>query len=164
MPDDDLIDLLHTPDSPEPRESDPNRRGSFAAFFIALAFLIPGCWLFFKLKDRPGGIQIAVMVAYTCAIPYITSDRFLNPVPWAHLNRFREKFLLAHGLALTVVYGITTGALAIKPRLPIWVVTSGRKGSPFDFCLLIILLVMALYECSWMSRHWGEQADDPEHS
>lgn len=162
MPDDDFIDLIRAPENLESRsgESDEKtgRRSSFSAFVVLLVFGIPLGYLFWTLQDRPGGIQIATMVAYTFAIPYILSDRFLNPVPWALLNLFRERFLLVHCLALAVLYGIVTGAYAIKPRLPAWFVISGRKGSFFDLCLLIAFLILSFCECSWISRHKSEQA------
>jgi hypothetical protein len=96
MPDYGLIDLMQTPKSSESGsgESDPEpeRRGSFQAFLILVAFLIPIGILFFNLGGRPVGLQPCAMVAYTFAIPYIASDRFLNLVPWAILTC--RKFLL----------------------------------------------------------------------
>jgi hypothetical protein len=165
MPDDDLIDLMQTPKSPESgsEESDPTpsqRNG--LAFLILLAFFIPIGYFFWKLQDRPGGIQIAIMVAYTAAVPFFASDRFRKPVPWSFFNRFRERFLLGHCLALAIVYGITTGALAVKPRLPAWFTTEGRKGSFFDMCLVLIFIILVICEWSWMSRHERKQASDME--
>jgi hypothetical protein len=142
-------------------QSDPDRRSSGKAFLIALvALIMPSGILFFALKDRPSGIQIVVIVAYTLLIPYIASDRFLNLVPWDWLTR--GKFLVVHGLALAIVYGITTAALAAKPYLPPWFTTEGRKGSFFDWCLIGILLVLAFCEYSWGSTHEGEEASEVE--
>ena len=167
MPDDDLIDLLKTPESTESdsgeSDSEPDKRDSFSAFLIGVAAcFVPIGVVFLTLKDRPGGMQIAAIVGYTLAIPYILSNRFLSTVPWDLLKRLRERFLLLHCLALAVVYGITTLAFAAKPRLPDWFVHSGRKGSFFDACLLFILLALAFWECSWISARKDEQASDVE--
>jgi hypothetical protein len=92
------------------------------------------------------------MLAYTIAIPYILSNRFLRNVPWTRLNKHREKFLLAHGLALTIVYCVMGEAFAIKGRLPTRFVAKDHRGrSLFGYCVLGILLAMAMYECYWMS-------------
>jgi hypothetical protein len=161
--DDGLTGLLQTPKSPESASAesdpDPDRRSSGKALLIALvALFIPIGILFVALKDRPGGIQIVAIVAYTLLIPYIASDRFLNLVPWDRLTC--GKFLLVHFLTLAIVYGITTGALAAKPYLPPWFTTEGRKGSFFDLCLMGILLALALCECSWGSKHEGEETPE----
>jgi hypothetical protein len=169
MPDDDLIDLLKTPRSTESDSGEsapaPDQRDSFTAFFIGVAAcFVPIGVVFVTLKDRPGGMQIAAVVAYTLLIPYILSNRFLSTVPWALLNRFRERFLLLHCIALAVIFGITTLAFAAKPRLPGWFVTSGRKPALFYYCLGGILLALAFWECSWISGHKDEQASGVEQS
>jgi len=182
MPDDDFIDLMKTPRSSEsdsgesntePDRSDafdpeliaswnPSRRDYPNVLFITFAGLALICIVFVNLKDRPGGMQIAALVLYTLAIPYILSDRFLGFVPWALLNRFRKKFLLLHCLALAVVYGITTLTFAAKPRLPDWFITSGRKPALLYYCLGGILLALAFWECSWISGQKDEQASDKD--
>jgi|SRR5215831_8875875 len=148
--DDRCIDLVQMPKRPESGSAkpDPARRSGVVAFLIALVALItPGVILFTVLKDRPGGIQIVAMVEYTLLIPYLASDRFLIRVPWDRLTR--GKFLLEHCLALAIVYGITTGALAAKPHLPTWFTAEGRKGSWFSLCLIGILVVLAFCEFAW---------------
>jgi hypothetical protein len=169
MPDDDLIDLMKTPRSPDsdPDESDsePDQRDGLSAFLIGVAAcFVPIFVAFVTLKDLPGGMQIAAMLAYTLAIPYILSNRFLRYVPWDLLSRFRQRFLLLHCLALAVVFGITTLAFTAKPRLPDWFVTSGRKPALFYYCLGGILLALAFWECSWISGRKDEQASDVERS
>jgi hypothetical protein len=89
-------------------------------------------------------------------------DRYLGLVPWALLNRFRERFLLLHCVALAVVYCITTLAFAAKPRLPDWFVTSGRRPALLYYCLGGALLALAFWECSWISGHKDKQAFDGE--
>jgi hypothetical protein len=176
MPDDDLIDLMGTTktrgsgsDEAGSEESDLDeseserlypeayKRDSLPAFAIAIGLMLAIGTLYWNLKGRSGGMQIVAMVAYTFGIPYILSNRFLRYVPWGLLNRFRERFLLVHCVALAVVYGITTLALAVKPRLPDWFVASGRKGSLFELCLLGIFLALAFWECSWISGHRGRR-------
>jgi hypothetical protein len=93
------------------------------------------------------------MAAYTVAVPYVASNRFLNFVPWDRL--IRGRVLLGHCLALLIVYVITTEALAIKPRLASWFIEEHRKGSFFDLCLVLILFVLAFYECQWAMRENG---------
>ena len=117
---------------------------------ITIASFGVGSVLAITLTDRPGGIQILAMVAYTFLIPYIASDRFLNLVPWDRL--IRAKVVLGHCLALVIVYGITTEALAVRLRLPAWFITSGRRPSLFIVCLCGILLALALGEHYWAMR------------
>jgi hypothetical protein len=158
-----LIDPLQTPKRPESgsAESGPHRRSAGVAFLIALvALFIPSGILFAALTDRPGGFQIVTMVAYTLVIPYIASDRFLKLVPWDRLTR--GKFLLEHCLALAIVYGITTGALAAKPYLPTWFTAVARKGSFFYWCLFGILFVLAFCEVAWGSMPEDEEAFEVE--
>jgi hypothetical protein len=127
--------------------ADPNKRNYGMVILITFAFLIVGVVLVIALADRPGGIQILAMVVYTFLIPYIASDRFLNLVPWDRL--IRGKVLLGHCLALVIVYGVTTEALAVRPRLPTWFITSGRRPSLFIVCLGGILLALAFGEYYW---------------
>jgi hypothetical protein len=182
--DDDLIDLLKTRKSPESdsgqSNTKPDRSDAFDPKLIAswnptqrdypnvLFITFGGLALIFivvvNLIDRPGGMQIAAMLLYTLAIPYILSDRFLRFVPWDLLNRFRRKFLLVHCLALAVICGITTLAFAAKPILPDWFITSGRKPALFYYCLGGILLALAFWECSWISGHKGRETSDAEQS
>ena len=162
-----LIDLLQTPKSPDSgsgesdsgpdRDSDPRpeRRDYIDVLFITFGLLIAGGIFLASLIDRPGGIQIIGMVVYTVLIPYISSDRFLNYVPWERLTRRRS--LLGHCLALGIVYGITTEAWASKPHLPDWFITSGRRPALFYYCLGGFLLALAFCECSWISKHEKEQ-------
>lgn len=126
---------------------DPEKRDYGLVVFITIAYLVVGSVLAIALIDRPGGMQILAMVAYTFLIPYIASDRFLKLVPWDQL--IRGKVLLGHCLALAIVYGITTEALAAMPHLPAWFITSGRRLSPFIVCLCGVLLALAFGEYYW---------------
>jgi len=121
---------------------------------ITIAFMGVGGVLAITLADRPGGIQILSMVAYTFLIPYIASDRFLNLVPWDRL--IRGKVLLGHSLALVIVYGITTEALAVRSRLPTWFITSGRRLSLFLVCLGGVLLALGFCEYHWVMKSKDE--------
>jgi len=160
MPDDDFIDLMGKSKAAD-SDSDPNERDSFSAFIIGVgAFLLPTGVVVLTLKDLPGGIQIAAIVVYTLTIPHILSNRFLSYVPWDLLNRFRQKFLLVHCLALAVICGITTLAFAARPRLPDWFITSGRRPALFYYCLGGISLALALWECSWITGHKDEHGSD----
>jgi hypothetical protein len=160
--DDEPVDLMHTSEGSEAGsgKSDevPKLGKKLTAGLIFFAFLIPIGYLFWTSSERPGGIQIAIMVTYTFAIPWLTSNRFLKPVPWALFNRFRGRFLLVHCLALAVVYGITTAAYAAKPYLAGWFIVEGRKGSFFDLSLMAIFFVLAVWESSWILKHKDEGA------
>jgi hypothetical protein len=149
-----LISLFETPTTDKSdednEESRPNERGSGAAALIAFLCLIPIGILYSTLGKYQGGVEFCTMLAYTYAIPYITSDRFLGSVPWKLL--MRSKVLLGHCVALAFVWCVTAEALVIKPRLPSWFITEGRKGSFFEVCLGCILLSLAFYECSWISK------------
>jgi hypothetical protein len=134
--------------------ADPSKRNHGMVILITIAFLIVGGVLATVFADKPGGLQIIAMVAYTFLVPYIASNRFLNLVPWDRL--IRGKVLLGHCLALVIVYGITTEGLAIKPRLPAWLITSGRRPSLFNICLLGILLALAFGEFYWATSPDGE--------
>jgi hypothetical protein len=186
MRDDDLIDLMKTPKSPESSgrdedlidlmktskssesdsgesDSDSNQRDSFSAFIIGVgACFVPIGIAVFGLKDLPGGVQIASVVGYTLMIPYILSNRFLNYVPWSLLTRFRKKFLLVHCLALAAISSISTLAFAARPHLPDWFLTSGRRPALFYYCLGGILLALAFWESSWISGHKSERASDKD--
>ncbi|MFI5126510.1 MAG: hypothetical protein ACHQJX_06755 [Candidatus Acidiferrales bacterium] len=156
MSDDEPLSLLQTSNSPESgsAEPDPNKRGYGGVVLITLGYLALGSILLVNLVDRSGGIQVFAMAAYTFLIPYIASNRFLNLVPWDRL--IRGKVLLGHCLALLIVYGITTEALAIKPRLPSWFITSGRRPSLFLVCLGGILLALAFCEYYWVMKSKDE--------
>ena len=132
----------------------PHKRNYGMVILTTIASLIVGVVLTIALADKPGGLQILAMVAYTFLIPYIASNRFLNLVPWNRL--IRGKVLLGHCLALVIVYGTTTEALAIRPRLPAWLITSGRRPSLFTICLLGILLALAFGEFYWATSPEGE--------
>jgi hypothetical protein len=173
MADDDLIDLPKTPaesDSGKTTQQqdrnaafdpkllaswNPTRRDYPNALLITLAGLALSFIIVWTLKDRPGGPEVTAMVLYTLAIPYILSDRFLRFVPWELLNRFHKKFLLMHCLALAVTYGVTAFAFSARPSLPDWFITSGRRPSLFYYCLGGILLALAFWEGSWISKHKG---------
>jgi hypothetical protein len=152
--------MTKRPDSVSDKSDPAPVRSSIVAFLIAVdALLIPGGILFVALRHRPGGIQVFAMAVYTLAIPYVTSDRYLNRVPWDRLTR--GKFLLGHCLALLIVYAITTVALAAYPHLPTWftaVPHYGKKVSLLELCLIVIFLVLAVCEYSWGSRDEGEEA------
>jgi hypothetical protein len=163
MPDD-LIDLLPKEpqkdlgkpdpryDSIEPLSLSP--RDSGTAFFIDLAVcFIPIGIAIFTLRHRPGGWPITAAIGYTLIIPYILSNRYLGYVPWDILRRHWKKFLLVHCMILLPVCEITSIAFAAKSRLPEWFLTSGRYPAPFYYCLGGILLAMALWECSWITKH-----------
>jgi hypothetical protein len=156
MPDDEPLSLLQTSDSPESgsAEPDPKKRRYGMVVLITLGCLALGGILLVSLVDRPGGIQIFAMVAYTFFIPYIASNRLLDLVPWDRLTR--GKVLLGHCLALVIVYDITTEALAVKVRLPTWFVTSGRRPSLFLVCLGGILLALAFCEYFWLMKSGDE--------
>jgi len=156
MSDDEPLSLLQTSNSPESgsAEPDPNKRGYGGVVLITLGYLALGSILLVNLVDRSGGIQVFAMAAYTFLIPYIASNRFLNLVPWDRL--IRGTVLLGHCLALLIVYGITTEALAIKPRLPSWFITSGRRPSLFLVCLGGILLALAFCEYYWVMKSKDE--------
>jgi hypothetical protein len=160
MADDEFIDLMHTEKASKAgsckSDADSSGRGSGGAFVIALCGVVAiGC-LYSVLRADPQGIQICVMVVYTMAIPYIASDRFLKRVPWESLTRGRS--LVGHFVALAFVDGITSGALMVRRRLPTWFVTAGRKMSLFEFCLLCGLLVLAIFESSWISKYEDKPA------
>ena len=80
----------------------------------------------------------------------------------ALLNQFRTKFLLVHGLAMAVVYGITTVAFSAKPSLPDWLVISGRRPPLFYYVLGGTLLALAFWECSWISQHKNKESSVAE--
>lgn len=152
MPDDpEFIDLMKAPESSDSNSPDPDvgaqRRNGIEAFLILVAFAIPFGLLGLALKGHRGGPEILAMAGYSIAITYIASDRYLNSVPWTLLTR--QKFLLMHGVALGVVYAITAGAIAIRTQVPSWMLVSGRRGSFFDACYFLVLLVLALCQSFW---------------
>ena len=156
MSDDEPLSLLQTSNSPESgsAEPNPNKRDGGMVVLITLGYLALGSILLVNLVDRPGGIQIFAMVAYTFLIPYIASNRFLNLVPWDRL--IRGNVLLGHCLGLVIVYSVTTEALAVKHRLPAWFITSGRRPSLFLVCLGGILLALAFCEYLWVMKSKDE--------
>jgi hypothetical protein len=124
------------------------------AVFITLGCITVFVFVFANLIDRSGGIQIIAATAYTFAIPWMTSDRFLNLVPWNRL--IRGKVLLVHCLALLIVYSGVTAALALEPRLPGWfLLDHPRRGSYFSLCLFGVLLLLAYGESRWVMRPTG---------
>jgi len=162
MPEDNdsLPDLLQTSDNPESgsgeAEPHPEKRSNNKAVLLFIVVLfIPLLVLCCFLQDRPGGVQIAILVVYSASIPFMASDRFHNFVPWDRLTS--RKFLLRHCVALGVVYGITTGALGVKPYLPDWFTIPDRKGSWFYWSLGIIFLFLASFESS---RGNGRENED----
>ena len=159
----DLIELLPRPQNSEagPRQSDlkpdcedasrADRRDYFDTLAITFGLFIAGFILFICLKDLRGGIEIVTMVGYTLMVLYFASDQFRNYVPWELLTRKRS--LLAHSLALVIVCGFTTEAFALKPRFPGWFLAEHRKGSLFYWSFALFFVVLAICECSWISRH-----------
>lgn len=141
-----FIDLMKAQQPSEPSDDvRTHQRNGLVAFFILIAIVIPSGLFALAIKERPGGLEIAAIIGYTIAIIYISSNRFLEPVPWNLLTA--RKFLLMHALALVLVVVITAGALAIEPQLPAWMLVSGRRGSFFGICYFLILAAMAFYEC-----------------
>jgi hypothetical protein len=151
MPDDEPLNLLQTSNRPESGslEPDPSKRRGGMVVLITLCYLAVGSILLVYLVDRPNGIQVFALMAYTFLIPYIASNRFLNFVPWDRL--IRGKVLLGHCLALVIVYGVTSEALAVEARLPSLVPYFGPTeplafpclswGHPFGLGFLRVLLV-----------------------
>jgi hypothetical protein len=124
---------------------------------LIFVLIIPFAILFGELGDRPGGFQIAALVMYTISIPFVASEFFVKLIPWKALTR--RKFLLRHCRALAIVYVITTGALAAKPHLPDWFTEEVRKGSFFDWFLIVTFYLLACNECNW-----GEGLEDKDSS
>lgn len=133
------------------------RKDNFKDFLIRVTGLIAICILFAVLQNRPNGMQIFAMVAYTVAVMYIASNRLFNLVRFNRLSRAR--LLLLHCLALVIVYVITTEALAVKPRLPNWFVRRDWIVSLFDWCLMWIFLILAAGEYLWAMRPFAENTD-----
>ena len=127
----------------------PSTRDIGTAFFMALGIcIIPMCIVIDTLGNRPA---VVAAIAYTLSIFYILSDRFLKHVPWDLLNKHWKKFLSLHCVALIVAGSISSWAFAVKPQLPDWF-TTGRKPL-FLYCLGGVLLAMAFWECSYISKH-----------
>jgi len=157
-----VTDLPQTVRPPEsgPAESEPRpyrRNGGISLLLLIFVLIIPFAILFGELGDRPGGFQIAALVMYTISIPFVASEFFVKLIPWKALTR--RKFLLRHCRALAIVYVITTGALAAKPHLPDWFTEEVRKGSFFDWFLIVTFYLLACNECNW-----GEGLEDKDSS
>lgn len=162
-----MSNLLETPNRSEScsSESDPEpyRRIGSAALLLALAaVLIAAFFLLAAVRGRPVGTPILVLVAYTFLFALLA---FKSRVPLDRLTRGR--FLLQHCLVLAIVYAITTEAVAAYPHLPTWFTAMPRHGRGFSFfgwCLIVISLVLAFCECSWVFRDEGEQVSKAEQS
>ena len=158
--DNEFMDVSQKPDTSDVAddESSPSRntRSSPEALLVLILVSIPLGILYYYIAKRPGGLQIFAMVAYSALIPYIASNCFLNEVPWRRLTR--KRFLVAHCLYLALMYCIVTFAEAIKPNLPAWSIHEGRKGSLFQFILIVIFVIMACFELAWRKKHSDEDA------
>lgn len=130
----------------------PSTRDIGTAFFMAMGiFCIPMCIAVETLGSRPGGPAVVAAIGYTLSIFYILSDRFLKRMPWDLLSKNWKKFLSLHCVALIVAGAVSSWAFSIKPKLPDWF-TTGRKPL-FLYCLGGVLLALAFWECSWISKH-----------
>jgi hypothetical protein len=110
--------------------------------------------LYVLLGEKPYGIQIATLIAYSMAIFFfvfmrsrlghgfaLTSDPVVRSAP---------RLLLLHLCALTIVFALQTIAFRVGPYLPSWWLhEDARHHSPLDLLLLVFFTVFGVAQAVW---------------
>lgn len=110
--------------------------------------------LYVLLGEKPYGIQIVTLIAYSMGIFFfvfmrsrlghgfaLTSDSVVRSAP---------RLLLFHACALTIVFALQTIALGVGPHLPSWWLhEDARHQSPLDLLLLIFFTVFGVAQALW---------------
>lgn len=125
---------------------------SLRAFLILVFFAGPLCGLLFYAQGRTPEMQVASLLLYTLGLFYISTNRFLDEVPWDIIIRFRAKLFLIHVPSLALIWGIMSGALALHPYCPRWFIDEGRKGSLFEWAVVALCFALCFVELSFLRK------------
>jgi len=142
---------------PEPPSSDDgsNSRSSLVQEFGFLGIVLVGFLalvLYFVLADKPFGIQVATLVAYTGYVFFFVFSNLRSSEGYDLRQRaVRRKvphLLVIHAVFLAIVFIGLTVALSLRPTLPAsWLEPRGRRGENwFELSILLIVLVTCMFQ------------------
>jgi hypothetical protein len=124
-----------------------------SALLVAAGLLVI-LLLYILLGDKPYGIQIASLIAYSMAVFFfvfmrsrlghgfkLTSESVVRSAP---------RLLMFHLCALAIVFALLTLALKEWSNLPAWWLhEDARHRSPFSFLLLMFFTVFGVSQAIW---------------
>ena len=123
--------------------------------------------LYYVLRDRPWGVQTATLSAYTVFVFGLTFRKAKYSLRLAGVRDPLPQLLLIHCAFLALVYGIQTYALGFLPRLPHFLLTSGRRhpslfASGLGLIVLIVLSTQVVWTWAILDRSLeNEQEQNP---
>jgi hypothetical protein len=143
--------------APEPPSNDDesNSRGSLIQNFGFLGIplvCILALALYFVLADKPFGIQVATLVAYTGYVFFFVFSNLRASKGYDLRQRaVRQKIphlLVIHAVFLAIVFIGLTVALSLRPSLPpSWLEPRGRRGENwFELSILAIVFVTCMFQ------------------
>jgi hypothetical protein len=120
--------------------------GRLAGVYAAVAFMA----IFFPSMGTKWGLPVATVVSYS-VLAFALAFRDKNCSLSKPLVQDQvPKFLLIHLPFLLVVFAIEMVWSNEMSRMPSWLVARGRKGSLYDWMLLVLLYLIASRQARWM--------------
>jgi len=121
---------------------------------LVAAGLLAILLLYILLGDKPYGIQIATLIAYSMAIFFFVFIRSRLGhgfrLTSASVIRSAPQLLALHLCALTIVFTLQTSALWQRSRLPIWwLQQDARHRTPFDLLLMVLFTIFGVAQAIW---------------
>lgn len=146
------------PSAPNDEPAEP--RTNYSALLAVVVF----CLLYFPIHRRPWGWPLSVAVswstvAFGCAFFYGLdyADDFFGD---SRVPKYVAKLLLPHLLILIPVTYLAWLWLRATPFLPHWLTVTGRKGSLWELCGILLASYAAFREGVWpagkIRRHNAE--------
>lgn len=125
-----------------------------ASWLLVMAGLLLILLLYMVLGDKPYGVQIATLIAYSMAVFFSVFMRSRLGHGFALRSeavvRCAPRLLRLHLGALAIVFALQTIALEIWPHLPLWWVHEDtRHQSPFSLVLLIFFTIFGVAQIVW---------------
>lgn len=125
---------------------------SLRAFLVLIIFAGPLGGLLFHAQGRSPETQVVSLLLYTFSLFYISTNRFLDEVPWDTLICYRSKLFLIHAPSMVLIWCILSGALALHPYCPKWFIEEGRKGSLFEWALIALCFALCFVELNILRK------------
>jgi ABC-type xylose transport system permease subunit len=146
-----VFEPLDTTKEKEPTEDPVTAGESLGVYGLILLLGFGSLAVFITLGNRPYGMQTATLISYSGVIFIWTFFRTKgvntkHSLSAPYVLEQLPRLLMIHFAYLLALFVLETQALDIRSSMPRWwLVAQGRKGMPpFDFALMLILMVIAV--------------------
>ena len=120
--------------------------GRFAIIVAGITFVA----LFLPFHGKPWGLPVATLAAYS---GFVFSMAFRDKncsLRKPLVQRQIPKFLLLHVPFLILVYMAEAKWINLTQGMPDWLTTPSRRGSLYEWILIVLLGLIAWWEVHWM--------------